>query len=357
MTAIWRNDGSGWHLLASSGFPAEAALHTLVEEAPHILPLAGTPSLVIVGREVQLGNGYADLIAVEPSGRLAVIEVKLAKNSEARRAVVAQVLTYAAYLRGMEVDTLEQVVLGSHLQKRGYDSLAQAISSNDQQGAFDPAAFSQGLAESLSRGRFRLVFVLDAAPPELARLVGYLEAITDGLLIDLITVTAYDVNGSQILVPQRIEDEPQNGESPALPPTTASHGLLVEGPADFIASIEQAPAQAQQLLRHLCDWAISLEHEKLVKLSTYHGKNTITLLPRLLVENVGLVTIYNFNGARLQFWRSVFERRAPHSLAVIERIIAPTPVGNGNWTSAISDDLLAALTDAYREASSSPYPS
>ena len=68
-----------------------------------MLPLTGAPQLVVVGREVQLGNGYADLIAVEPSGRLAIIEVKLARNAEARRAVVAQVLTYAAYLRGMEL--------------------------------------------------------------------------------------------------------------------------------------------------------------------------------------------------------------------------------------------------------------
>jgi hypothetical protein len=44
-----------------------------------------------VGREVPLGGGYADLLAVEASGRLGMIEVKLARNSEARRAVVAQV--------------------------------------------------------------------------------------------------------------------------------------------------------------------------------------------------------------------------------------------------------------------------
>jgi hypothetical protein len=39
------------------------------------------------------------------------------------------------------------------------------------------------------------------------RLVGYLEAVTDKLLIDLVTVTAYDVHGSRVLVPQRVEPE------------------------------------------------------------------------------------------------------------------------------------------------------
>ena len=65
-----------------------------------MLPLAGAPRLVMLGREVPLGTGYADLLAVERSGRLVLIEVKLARNAEARRAVVAQILAYAAFLGG-----------------------------------------------------------------------------------------------------------------------------------------------------------------------------------------------------------------------------------------------------------------
>ncbi len=125
MTAIWQNDGSGWHLLSPTGFPNEEKLHTLVEKAPHLLPLAGTPRLIVLGREVQLGNGYADLIAIEPTGRIAIIEIKLARNAEARRAAIAQVLAYAAYLWKLDQTTLEQEVLNKHLRNRGYKSLAR----------------------------------------------------------------------------------------------------------------------------------------------------------------------------------------------------------------------------------------
>ncbi len=113
MTAIWQNDGTDWHLLVPTGFPNEATLHTLVEDAPHLLPLAGTPRLIVLRREVQLGIGYADLIAIEPGGRIAVIEIKLARNAEARRAVIAQVLAYAAYLWGLDQRVLEQDILTS----------------------------------------------------------------------------------------------------------------------------------------------------------------------------------------------------------------------------------------------------
>ncbi len=357
MTAIWRNDGSGWRLLAPTGFPAEEALHTLVEEAPHMLPLAGAPRLIVLGREVLLGNGSADLIAVEPSGRLVVIEVKLRRNSEARRAVVAQVLTYAAYLRGLDPSHLEQQVLRRHLDQRGYKSIGDAVAASDQEDSFDVDAFSSGLAESLGQGRFRLVVVLDEAPDELIELIGYLEAITDKLLIDLITVAAYSIDGSQILVPQRMDTEQQPRESrvsvtlptPSTRPIAQSRS--VEGADDFEAVISEAPEEAQPALKRLCDWARSLETAGLVKLSTVHGiAKRWTLRLWLLTENAGLVTVWNDSGAYIQFSRSVFERRAPKSLPHIEALIAPVRLGQGTTTRDITPELLEALTAAYHEA-------
>src|SRR3954462_2776884 len=100
MSAIWQRDQEAWHLLSPSGFPDEATLHSLVEDAPDMLPLAGAPRLTVVGREVALGGNWADLIAIESTGRLVIVEIKLAKSAEARRAVIAQILTYAAFLRG-----------------------------------------------------------------------------------------------------------------------------------------------------------------------------------------------------------------------------------------------------------------
>ena len=65
----------------------------------------------------------------------------------------------------------------------------------------------------------------------------------------------------------------------------------------------------------------------------------------------GLVTIWNEGGAYLQFWRSVFERRAPDGLPRVE-LLAPVGVGQGNTTREVSDGLLEALADAHREAAS-----
>ena len=208
MTGIWTNAGTGWELASSQVFPDEASLHRLISDNPQLLPLAGSPRLTVLGSEVRIGSGYADILAVEASGRPTVIEVKLASNPEARKAIVSQVIAYAAFLRGFDIESLEQGPLRKHLADAKYDSILEAAQAQDQEGAVDPDSFAPALQQYLDRGDFRLVLVLDDVSPELERTVAYLEAITvQALTIDLITLTVYDVNGVQVALPQRISPD------------------------------------------------------------------------------------------------------------------------------------------------------
>jgi hypothetical protein len=354
VTAIWSETDDGWELLAPAGFADEAALHSLVERSPDLLPLAGSPRLAVVGREVLLGGNRADLVAIEPTGRPCLIEVKLAVNSEARRAVVAQILSYAAYLHRMTPEQLEGDVLGAHLRERGFPTLADAAQQADQDGIFDAASFRETLAAALETGGMRLVLVLDQAPAELVRTVGFLQSVTEALVVDLVTVSAYRVGDRRVLVPQRIEPDRQTREHAGEPVARPKRGGNYEpGTAGFIAAIDQAPAEHRPMLRRLAEWAEELGRLGPVTLTTYWGqRGEITLLPRIQPDNGGLVTIWNWLGTpTLSFWRSVFERRAPHTLSAVEASIAPMALGQGNTTQTITEELLAALTAAYQEAS------
>jgi hypothetical protein len=87
--------------------------------------------------------------------------------------------------------------------------------------------------------------------------------------------------------------------------------------------------------------------------STYFGKRgEVLLLPRLLPERAGLVSLYRWtdDSAMLSLWRSVFEHRAPRSIERVESLIAPIPLGNSKTVYDVSNELLAALYDAYIEA-------
>lgn len=350
MTAIWQNDGKHWSLMEPTGFPDEATLHRLIEQAPQLLPLAGTPQLTVVGREVALGTGYADLIAVEPSGRIVIIEIKLARNAEARRAVIAQILTYAAYLDGMAQTTFERDVLGKHLAGLGYDSLSAAVDGNDQQGSFNPSAFAAGLEESLKSGRFRLVIVLDRAPDELVRLVDYLSKVAEQLLIDLVTVATYDVAGSQIVVPQRVEPERRAEALQAGTPGVVEGGETTDGSSDWMRYLESARADQRDKLQRLARWAEDLRAAGLCTLRTYTGAGRKVMLPRVIGDSAGLVSVATDGGGCFWLFRSVFERLAPEALARLEQLIAPVPVKQGNTLKQWDEDVLAVLTDAYKEA-------
>ena len=352
VTAIWENDGRGWRVASPSPFEAEAQLHDLVDATPGLLPLSGSPGLVVVGREVAVANGYADLVAVETGGRPVVVEIKLAANAESRRAVVTQVLAYAAYLHGLTFEEFERGVLGRHVRDRGFASLWDAVTATDQSVA-DQDRFEASVGDALRSGRFRVVIVLDRAPKELVELVGFLEVVAERLTIDLITVSKYDIAGSIILVPQRVDPERRTSQEPSGGATAPpEEGYLADGADDFIAMLRTARPEERSKLERLVAWAQELANEGLARLSTYHGKNSerFTLLPRLVPDNAGLVTIWNDAGAAyLQFWRTVFERRAPSALEAVEAQLGKA-IGQGNTARQVTTDLLDALTMAYREA-------
>lgn len=196
---------------------------------------------------------------------------------------------------------------------------------------------------------YQLLNVVGQGAAEAAQLVAEaLAALGQGA--NLISVPTDDAVDGQVVVPQGLGAD-RSVSPPISAPNDPLQGKLVKGAADFATGIDAADPRFQPKLRRLHDWALTLEREGLVRLSTYHGKNgVLTLLPRLLRDDVGLVTIYNTNGAYVQFWRSVFERRAPTRLARVEQIVAPIQVGQGTWTSAINEELLESLTAAYREA-------
>ena len=360
MTGIWTNLGEGWRVGAPHAFSDERTLHGLIEENPQLLPLAGSPRLTVLGSEVRLGNGRADILAVEASGRPAIIEVKLASNSEARKAIVSQAIAYAAFLRGFDVEGLEQGPLRRLLADAGYGSILEAVQAQDQEGVVDADSFTTALQAYLDQGNFRLVLVLDEVSAELERIVAYLDAVTiQALAIDLITLTVYEVNGGQVALPQRVSPDlsaPMPYTTPGKARTATSGGRLSDGPNAFRDSIEGVAEETRATFEELIDWAERLQASlPNVRLASYTGTTgtRFTLLPRIVPDDAGLVTIWNDkHQPSFSFWRSVFERRAPNSIESIERIIAKR-IGQGNTVWDITPQLLEALTAAYQEADES----
>lgn len=344
---IWTEGNEGWKLSRPKGFPAEETLHGLIEATPDMLPLAGAPALVVLGREVGLGPGSADLLGVEASGRPVIIELKLRKNADARRAVVAQILAYAAYLHGMTRAQLEDR-LREGLQNAGHQTILDAVTASDQEGAFEQDGFEAELDRHLNEGRFRLVFVLDDVPSELIPLVAYLEHVTDDkLAIDLVAVGAFEVNGTPVMIPQRVT--PERHEAVVEQARTETRRSPVDaypGADKFEELFHDAPERNRQTIESVLAWARRLESQKLARLVTKIGKVNNTLRPEVPGEGAGFVTIWGGGGGvGMTVNESVLQRRVPH---LVEKVLALSP--DGDWRIRIDDATLAVLSEAYKAA-------
>ncbi len=355
---IWMNSGQGWELGSPQGFPDEATLHRLIQENPQILPLAGSPSLTVLGGEVQLGTGSADILAVESSGRPTIIEVKLYRNPEARRNIVAQVIAYAAFLQGYDVKGLEQGPLRRHLADADYDSILDMVQAEDQEGAVDADSFVTSLQEFLAEGIFRWVLVLDEVSAELERVIAYLDSVTvQGITIDLIVVKVYEVNGAQVALPQRVSPDLSRTISYAPPGTrrtAAPRSIRSDGPDAFRASIADITGETRAVFDNLVQWAEEIALLPNVRLFTTTGVERATLLPRIIPGNIGFVTIWNDRQRlSIEVLRSRVEKYAPNSIELVERAVAPVKVGQGTQSDTVRDitpQVLEALTAAYQEA-------
>ena len=344
---IWTKDDEGWRLSGPAGFLNEDALHGLIEATPDMLPLAGAPALVILGREVGLGPGSADLLGVETSGRPVIIELKLRKNAEARRAVVAQILAYAAYLHGMTRAQLEDRLRDS-LEAVGHQTILDAVAASDQEEAFEQEGFEEELDRHLREGRFRLVFVLDDVPQELMTLVAYLEHVTDDkLAIDLVAVGAFEINGTPVMIPQRVTPERHEAVvEQARTERRRSPADAYPGADKFEELFHNAPEENRETIESVLAWARRLEHQKLARLVTKIGKVNKTLRPEVPGEGAGFVTIWGGSGGvAMTVNDSVLQRRVPH---LVDKVMAMSP--NGDWNLSMDDQTLAVLTEAYMEA-------
>jgi hypothetical protein len=109
------------------------------------------------------------------------------------------------------------------------------------------------------------------------------------------------------------------------------------------------PSPTESARVALLEWGREIEREGVAYLASYcFASGFATLLPYVVGEDVGLVTIAS--GGHLLVWRTVFDRRAPKSVADVEAIIAPVPLSQGKVVKSISPSLLASLATAYREA-------
>jgi hypothetical protein len=107
MEILIRSGDGNWSEPSLTGYENEASLQQLIDEHPSLIP--GVSERAVACREFSSGVGPADVVILDESGDVTLIECKLTTNPQVRREIVGQVLDYASRLWGMRVEEFEAV--------------------------------------------------------------------------------------------------------------------------------------------------------------------------------------------------------------------------------------------------------
>jgi hypothetical protein len=170
-------------------FRNEEELQACLERCPYLLITESEMPVVTVQREVVLpAAGILDVLLVDADGVPVAVEVKLARNAQSRREVVAQAFDYVSDLTLLTVDELDDVVDGALIKAlEEFENLHQGANLRKQCGT------------NLRAGRIKVVVAVDEASEGLIRIVRYINDHSD-LDVRLVAISKFD-NG-RLLIPR-----------------------------------------------------------------------------------------------------------------------------------------------------------
>ncbi len=254
-----QTDGS---LLAMNERPydSEEVLQVLLARYPDLLAgdqmgSAEPRRWLLISREtpipVEAGGGWqfsCDHLFLDQDAVPTLVEVKRAVDTRTRREVVAQMLDYAANANayGPVKPLAEQ--FEERCQAEGLDALAEIASRLGPD--IEPLELWERADTNLSAGRMRLVFVADVIPPELRRIVEFLNTQMRETEVLAVEIRQYVGEDLKTLVPRVLG---QTEEARARK-QTARMGREWDEDSFFAALQQQAPS-AVPVARRIYGWA------------------------------------------------------------------------------------------------------
>lgn len=163
---LLQRSGAQWKPVSLLGYGYERELQRMLKDAPELIP--GCEGSAAVREFAIQGAGYVDLLCVDEAGTLTLVECKLARNAEIRRAVVGQIFAYASALEGTSYDDFARAFA---------DRAGKPLFSAVQEVApdkVDGKALQTAITSALERGRFRLIIAVDQITDELRAIIEYL---------------------------------------------------------------------------------------------------------------------------------------------------------------------------------------
>ena len=200
-------DGSTESLQPTSTEYYEEWLQNLLFEHPEALPIdeidrTFAPAIPIC-KELNTPAGLIDALLATPKGRLIILETKLWRNPEARRAVIGQILDYAKELSRWTYADLQREV--SRCTEQSGNVLFDIVAAAKPADSLSEADFVDEVSRSLRQGQFLLLICGDGIREGVSAITDFLQR--QGTLhftFGLVEVATYEMPEGRCLVQPRI---------------------------------------------------------------------------------------------------------------------------------------------------------
>lgn len=326
-------------------------LQRILRDQPEVLE----EGLFIITEEFSNWEGSGrsiDLLGLDASGRLVVIELKRGETGEH---MDLQAIRYAAMVSTI---TLQQAIDAhqAYLNRRAIDEEAEGrigehLENND--------------IEGITSANPRIVLVSEGFSAELTTCALWLNNrdmdVTCVRMQPHRSGTELLVETSQIiplpeahdyLVKVRAREEEQSRT------TIVRQWQFNEGGNLFQQRISSAKEKDQAMLNEVFDWASDLERDSLAILSTTNPGGKCNLLVSLPTGHSPSLVRVRMEESAIRLRRDYFAAYAPNSISRLQELIGPRIEGRNSSFNVglymVNADLLAALREAYREANGLP---
>ena len=210
-------------------FENEDIFQTLIEQYPNLLAgdqiSSGDPrrwllvrrEMGIPGEELGADRWSLDHLFLDQDAIPTLVEIKRSTDTRIRREVVGQVLDYAA--NAVVYWSIEQIIAEYEKQCAADGTEAEQRLETFLGDGRNPDDFWRAVKTNLQAGKVRMLFVADVIPPELRRIVEFLNEQMDPAEVLAVEIKHFVGTGLKTLVPriigQTAEAESRKGATSA----------------------------------------------------------------------------------------------------------------------------------------------
>jgi hypothetical protein len=217
VSGIYLRDGDELIAMREAPYEAESLLQALLAEHPEVLAGddtgGGPQAWRLIRREAAVadapgggGRWSLDHLFLDHEGIPTLVEVKRSSDSRIRREVVGQMLDYAANAAAHWRVEAIRAWFEAECDRRGEDAASVLVDAFET--VNDADTYWETVRTNLAAGKLRLVFVADVIPPELRRVIEFLNGQMANTEVLAVEVKQYvDAAGQRQTIVPRILDQ------------------------------------------------------------------------------------------------------------------------------------------------------